>query len=72
MFSTYHHGGPLAVWCAAPLGVQDMLIDSNPDRFFRPPYVGVKGWVGVVLENDPDYDEIAEILSEAYAFIATK
>src|SRR4051794_39546387 len=48
MFHDDHHGdGRLALWCAAPPGVQEELVETEPDRFFRPPYVGHRGWVGV-------------------------
>src|SRR5262245_16882498 len=49
MLDAYHHGAAhLSVWVPAPLGAQEALIESDPERFFRPPYVGVNGWVGVV------------------------
>jgi hypothetical protein len=72
MFSTYHHGGPLGFWCAAPPGAQEALVASNPRRFFRPPYVGYRGWLGVSLEGDVDWDEVADIIEEAYQVIAPK
>jgi hypothetical protein len=43
----HHHDGRLALWCAAPPGAQAMLIDSAPDHYFVPPYVGPSGWIGV-------------------------
>ena len=72
MFSDHHHGGPLAFWCAAPAGGQEELIASEPDRFFRPPYVGSRGWVGVRLDVDVDWDEITEIVEDAYREVAPK
>ena len=46
----HHHGAPhCSVWLPQPLGVQEALVDAQPKRFFRPPYVGPSGWVGVVL-----------------------
>lgn len=69
----HHHGaGHLAFWCPAPPGAQQELIAENPDRFFRPPYVGHRGWVGVRLDDDPDWDEIAEIVRDAYRQVAPK
>jgi hypothetical protein len=50
MFSTQHHGGPLAFWCAAPPGAQELLVAGAPDQFFVPPYVGHRGWLGVRLD----------------------
>jgi hypothetical protein len=57
------------LWCAAPAGVQEALIASS-ESFFRPPYVGGRGWIGIRLEGDPDWDEIAETLEDAYRAIA--
>jgi hypothetical protein len=68
-----HHGdGRLAIWCAAPVGAQATLVDEEPDRFFVPPYVGHRGWLGVRLDRDPDWDEIAEIVADAYRQVAPK
>jgi len=54
------------LWCAAAPGEQESLNGSAPDRFFRPPYVGHRGWLGVRLDNRPDWAEIAELCAEAY------
>jgi hypothetical protein len=71
MFHDDHHGdGRLALWCAAAPGVQAGLVDEEPDRFFVPPYVGHRGWVGVRLDRDLDWDEIAGIAEEAYRHVA--
>jgi hypothetical protein len=43
------------LWCAAPVGAQDGLIASAPKRFFRPPYVGARGWLGVRLDGRVDW-----------------
>ena len=48
------------------LGAQEALIGSDPERFFRPPYVGVSGWVGVVLDTGPDWHQISDLVREAY------
>ena len=70
MFLDDHHSdGRLAIWCGAPEGVQADLVDSDPDRFFRPPYVGHRGWLGVhLLEVDPD--ELDAICRDAFRTIA--
>jgi len=69
----HHHGvDHLAFWCAAPLGTQQELIAANPEQFFRPPYVGHRGWLGVRIDRDPDWAEIAEIVTDAYRQIASK
>ena len=73
MFMDDHHGdGRLAIWCAAPEGVQASLVDEEPERFFVPPYVGHRGWVGVRLDVDVDWDEIAGIVEDGYRLVAPK
>jgi hypothetical protein len=73
MFHDDHHGdGRLAIWCAAPPGVQELLVEQEPGRFFRPPYVGHRGWLGVRLDIDVDWDEMATIAEEAYRVVAPK
>jgi hypothetical protein len=67
----HHHDGNVGIWCAAPAGVQEALIDEEPERFFRPPYVGVRGWLGVRLVKDVDWDETANIIADAYRCVAT-
>jgi predicted DNA-binding protein (MmcQ/YjbR family) len=71
MCDTYHHGSPhLSVHLAAPPGAQAALIDADPARFFRPPYTGGAGWIGVVLDTDPDWDMVASLVATAYEVIA--
>ena len=70
MFCAYHHGLRLGLWCAAPLGAQEMLIQTNDDMFYRPPYVGPKGWIGINLDKQVDWEEIADLLKEAYRHVA--
>jgi hypothetical protein len=66
-----HHGdGRFAIWCAAEAGVQEMLVQADPERFFRPPYVGHRGWLGVRLDRGLDWDELAGIAEDAYAEVA--
>jgi len=60
------------MWCAAPLGAQQELIASAPERYFRPPYVGHRGWVGVRLDGDLDWAELAEVAEDAYRAVAPK
>ena len=71
-FADHHHDDRIAVWCAAPPGVQEGLVSANPDRFFRPPYVGVKGWLGIYLDVPVDWQEVAEILETSYETVAAK
>ena len=71
-FDDHHHGAEHAsVWLPLPFGAQEALIARDPARFFRPPYVGASGWVGVVLDAAPDWDEVARLLREAYLHVAT-
>jgi len=58
------------LWCAAPPGAQEALVTAEPETFFRPPYVGGRGWLGVRLDRDPDWTEIAELCADAYRVIA--
>jgi hypothetical protein len=71
MVLTDHHGdGRFAVWCAAADGLQAMLVEADPDKYFVPPYVGHRGWLGVRLDRGLDWDELAGIAEDAYAEVA--
>jgi hypothetical protein len=73
MFMDDHHGdGQVALWCAAPPGVQQEMVAEAPARFFRPPYVGHRGWLGVRVDGRPDWAEVGEIIEEAYRTVAPK
>ncbi len=65
----HHEDGRLAIWCAAPDGVQQELIETEPERFFRPPYVGHRGWLGVLLLT-VDQAELDAIALDAFQTIA--
>ena len=65
----HDHGFP-HLWCAAAQGAQAELVAADPERFFRPPYVGHRGWVGVRLDGGVDWAEVAELCEEAYRVIA--
>jgi hypothetical protein len=68
-----HHGSKhVAVWVKAPLDVQEMLVSADAKRFFVPPYVGSKGWIGVRLDYKVDWDELGDILKDAHAMSAPK
>jgi hypothetical protein len=69
-FADRHHDERVACWCAAAPGVQEALVRGHPERFFRPPYVGHRGWVGVILEPAVDWDEVAELVVDAYLAVA--
>ena len=71
MLDNHHHGAAhLSVWLPAGLGGQEALIDSDPKRYFRPPYVGSSGWVGVVLDTRPDWRVVAWLVEQAYRLVA--
>jgi hypothetical protein len=71
MVLTDHHGdGRFAIWCAAPEGMQALLVEADPERFFVPPYVGHRGWLGFRLDRALEADELAGIVEDAYAEVA--
>lgn len=73
MYADHHHDDRLGFWCHAPAGAQSELVGSSPERFFVPPYVGHRGWVGVFLDVPVvDWDEIAEIVQDGYRMVAPK
>jgi hypothetical protein len=73
MYLDDHHGdGRLALWCAAPEGMQHALVSGNPDAYFVPPYVGHRGWVGVRLDRSLHWDEIAGAIEDAWTAVAPK
>ncbi|MBX3182950.1 MAG: MmcQ/YjbR family DNA-binding protein [Polyangiaceae bacterium] len=73
MLDNHHHGADhLAVWLPLPFGAQDDLVSLDPARFFVPPYVGGKGWVGVRLDAKTDWDFVAELVHDAFRHVATK
>ena len=71
-YADHHHDDRLAFWCAAPPGAQEMLVEAAPERFFVPPYVGHRGWLGVRLDVPVDWDEIADLVTDAYRQVAPK
>jgi len=72
MFANNHHNdGHVAVWVPAPPGVQAALIEAEPQKFYKPPYVGVRGWVGIELSQVSD-EELASHIREAWRLIAPK
>ncbi len=68
----HHGGGRPGIWCKAAPGNQELMIQHAPTKFFRPPYVGTSGWVGVYLDGDVDWTEVAELLTDSYRLIAPK
>ena len=73
IFAMVHDtGGRSGVWFKAPPGVQTILTEADPQRFFSPPYVGPKGWVGVWLDRSIDWEEMADLISRSYRMTAPK
>jgi hypothetical protein len=69
---THHHGADhLAVWLPARPGVQEALVEESPEQFFRPPYVGPKGWIGVRIDRTPDWRIVAGLVRDAYRTVAS-
>ena len=68
-----HHGaGRAAVWCKAARTNQALMVEAEPQRFFVPPYVGPSGWVGVWLDGAVAWDDLEELLRDAYLLVAPK
>jgi hypothetical protein len=70
--NNHHDGGRPAVWCKAGPGNQELMVQAEPQRFFRPPYVGPSGWVGVWLDRQVDWPELAGLLQDSYRLVAPK
>jgi predicted DNA-binding protein (MmcQ/YjbR family) len=61
-----------SLWCKAPPGAQQILVGSDPERFFVPPYVGHHGWIGIWLDVEIDWEEVADLIEESYRMTAPK
>jgi hypothetical protein len=72
-WDNHHDDGRVAIWASAPPGVQEEVVESEPDRFFRPPYVGHRGWIGYRLDTGSvDWGEVAAVVTDAYRTVAPK
>lgn len=72
MFAVVSPRDGVSVWVKAPEGAQEMLTEADPDRFFRPPYLGPKGWVGIMLQPAPDWAEVSGHVRRSFALVAPK
>jgi hypothetical protein len=72
MFAGEHHDNRIAVWCAAPEGAQGAMIESDPVHYFRPPYMGVRGWIGVYLDVPLDWKDVEDAIVLAHQTILAK
>jgi predicted DNA-binding protein (MmcQ/YjbR family) len=70
--NTHHGNGRAAVWCKAGPGNQALMVRAAPERFFVPPYVGPSGWVGIWLDSETDWSELADLLRDSYQLVAPK
>jgi len=70
--SNHHGGGRPAVWCKAAPGNQELMVGLAPTRFFKPPYVGPSGWIGIWLDGKVDWAEVADLLRDSYLLVAPK
>ena len=69
-YADHHHDDRLGFWCAAPPGAQEAALASGDPRFFRPPYVGHRGWLGIYLDLPIDWELVDDAVEEAYRTIA--
>jgi hypothetical protein len=68
-----HHDERIGFWCAAPPGAAEALVAEDAERYFVPPYVGHRGWLGVRLDVAPvDWDEVEDFVEEAWRMVAPK
>jgi hypothetical protein len=72
MFADRHHDDRVGIWCAAGPGVQESLVARRPAQFFRPPYVGHRGWLGIYLDVPVDWGEVADLVDDAFRMVAPK
>jgi predicted DNA-binding protein (MmcQ/YjbR family) len=70
-----HHGMHIdrsSMWCKAPQGFQEVIVNADPEHVFVPPYVGKHGWIGLWLDVDQDWDFIADLVADSYRMTAPK
>lgn len=75
LFATFageHHDNRVAVWCAAPEGAQEAMIAGDPEHYFRPPYVGPRGWIGVYLDVQLDWKDVEDAIEQAHRTVESK
>jgi predicted DNA-binding protein (MmcQ/YjbR family) len=70
--NTHHGGGRPGVWVKSTHVNQDLLLRQQPDRFFKPPYVGPSGWVGIYLDKRPNWKIVGEIIADGHSLLVKK
>lgn len=66
-FADHHHGVDwIAIWAACPAGARESLVADDPATYFVPPYVGTRGWIGMRLHGDTDWDDVADAIADAW------
>jgi hypothetical protein len=68
----HHDSGIVGLWCKAPDGLQEMLVQADPERFYVPKYVGHRGWIGIRMEGDVPWDHVADLVRDSYRMTAPK
>jgi predicted DNA-binding protein (MmcQ/YjbR family) len=72
-WENHHHGDPMVgLWVNAAPGLQEILVSAQPDCFYRPKYVGHRGWIGVNMEGPLDWDQVADLVRDSYRMVALK
>lgn len=71
-YADHHHDNRVALWCACETAERDALVAGHPDRYFVPPYVGHRGWLGAWLDVAADWEELAELVTEAFRLVAPR
>jgi hypothetical protein len=71
-YANHHHDDRLGFWCASLPEARDLLVAAQPGQYFRPPYVGYRGWLGVYLDVPADWEMIGALVVEAYRLVAPK
>lgn len=64
--------GRLGIWCKGAPGAQEVLVGADPNRFFVPPYVGSKGWIGIVMDSSTDWHQVAALVEDSFRLVAPK
>jgi hypothetical protein len=69
----HHHGGPIVgLWVKGADGLQEFLVGAEAHRYYRPKYVGHKGWIGINMEADVDWGQVADLIRDSYRMTAPK